>query len=135
MDAEANALCGAEYGERSSGRTNSRNGYRERPFDTRLGGIELRVPKLRSGTYMPSFLNPRRRWEQAFVNVVSEAYVLGVSTRKVEQLMESMGATGVSRSEVSRMSKVLDAQVQAFRERRLEALRFPYLWLDVREGP
>ena len=139
MDAEANALCGARYGERSGDRVNQRNGYRSRPFESRLGSLDLRVPKLRHGSYLPSFLEPRRRWEKAFVNVVSEAYVQGVSTRSVESLVEAMGARGMSRSEVSRMSSVLDAQVKEFRERPLGELAMPYVWFDalyvkVREG-
>jgi putative transposase len=131
MDGEVQTLCGAGYGERAEGRTNRRNGYRERPFETRLGSVELRIPKLREGSYMPSFLEPRRRWEKAFVNVVCEAYVHGVSTRKVEELVESMGAKGMSKSEVSRMAQALDAQVEAFRARPLGDRATPYLWLDA----
>jgi transposase-like protein len=138
MDAEVSALCGAEAGERSEERMNHRNGYRERDFETRMGTVDLAIPRVRQGSYFPSFLEPRRRWEKAFVNVVSEAYVLGVSTRKVEDLVEAMGARGMSKSTVSRMSEDLDAQVREFRERRLEKA-CPYLWLDalyvkVREG-
>ncbi len=131
LDADVSAVCGAEYGERTDKRVNSRNGYRRRPLETRLGTLEVAIPKLRKGTYHPSWLlAPRRRWEQAFVNVVSEAYVLGVSTRKVEALVESMGAKGMSKSEVSRMAVVLDKQVEAFRSRALER-EFPYVWLDA----
>lgn len=130
MSDEADELCGASYGERSAERTNRRNGYRRRVLSTRLGDLELSIPKLRSGTYMPSFLEPRRRWERAFVNVVCEAYVHGVSTRKVEALVESMGAKGVSKSTVSRMAKELDEQVVAFRERPL-LKPCPYVWLDA----
>lgn len=138
MDTEASALCGAEYGERSDERSNVRNGYRDRVFETRLGTAELRIPKLREGSYMPSFLDPRRRWEQAFVSVVSEAYVQGVSTRKVDELVKSMGAQGMSKSEVSRLCATLDEDVQAFRRRKLDRA-YPYLWLDaiylkVRDG-
>lgn len=138
MDSEVQALCGADYGERSDKRTNMRNGYRERTLETRLGTLDLRIPKLREGTYFPSFLCPRRRWEQAFVSVVSEAYVLGVSTRKVDELCKAMGAQGMSKSEVSRLCQTLDAEVQAFLKRRLHKA-YPYLWLDavylkVREG-
>ncbi|MBU1675120.1 IS256 family transposase [bacterium] len=138
MDAEVGVLCQAGYGERTEERVTSRNGYRERPFETRLGSLELKIPKLRQGSYLPSFLEPRRRWEKAFVNVVSEAYVKGVSTRKVEDLVEAMGAKGMSRSEVSRMAQVLDGQVDEFRQRQLD-VEYPYLWLDalyikVREG-
>lgn len=139
MEAEATARCGAAHGERSEHRENQRNGYRERPFDTRLGTLDLAVPKLRHGSYFPSFIEPRRRWEQAFVNVVCTAYVEGVSTRKVEALVEAMGAKGMSKSEVSRMAASLDTQVAEFRERRLDHLEFAYVWLDalyvkVREG-
>jgi transposase-like protein len=138
MEAEASALCGADYGERSGSRENSRNGYRPRPFETRLGTMDLMIPKLREKSYLPSFLTARRRWEQAFVSVVAEAYVCGVSTRKVEELVEAMGAKGMSKSEVSRMASSLDEEVNAFRERRFEKA-FPYIWLDalyikVREG-
>ena len=139
MDAEANRLCGAAYGSRSSDRVNRRNGYRSRPLETRLGSLELRVPKLRQGSYLPSFVEPRRRWEKAFVNVVSEAYVQGVSTRSVESLVEAMGARGMSKSEVSRMASVLDEQVEEFRQRPLGERAMPYVWFDalyvkVREG-
>ena len=130
MRREVEQFCGAGYNERSEKRETSRNGYRERLLSTRLGDITLEIPKLRSGSYFPSFLNPRRRWEKAFVNVISEAYLLGVSTRKVENLMESMGATGVSRSEVSRVSKMLDDEVEAFRTRSLTK-RYTHLYLDA----
>lgn len=130
MDAEVSALCGAGYGERSGERENSRNGYRPRAFETRLGTIDLKIPKLREGSYLPSFLTARRRWEQAFVNVVAEAYVSGVSTRKVEDLVEAMGAKGMSKSEVSRMAASLDEEVSAFRNRRFDK-EYPYLWLDA----
>jgi putative transposase len=138
MEVEVSALCKAAYAERTEERVTSRNGYRERDLETRLGTVPLAVPRVRRGTYFPSFLEPRRRWEQAFVQVVGEAYVLGLSTRKVEDLVETMGAKGMSRSEVSRMAAVLDDQVEAFRSRRLEK-RYPYVWLDalyvkVREG-
>lgn len=138
MEVEVSALCNAGHGERSPERANSRNGYRERELETRLGTLPLAVPRVRQGTYFPSFLEARRRWEQAFVQVVAEAYVLGVSTRRVEGLVEAMGAKGMSKSEVSRMAAVLDEQVTAFRERALEKA-YPYLWLDalylkVREG-
>ena len=131
MDAEVRERCGAEYGERSAGRTNQRNGYRSRPLETRLGSLELQVPKLRKSSYFPSFLEPRRRWEKAFVSVVAEAYVEGVSTRSVEDLVAAMGARGMSKSEVSRMAEVLDDQVKAFRERPLGEKAMPYVWLDA----
>jgi putative transposase len=139
MEAEVNGICGAAHGERSPDRENQRNGYRERALETRLGTVELQVPKLRRGSFFPCFLEPRRRWEQAFVNVVATAYVEGVSTRKVEELVEAMGAKGMSKSEVSRMAASLDSQVKAFRERELDHAAFPYIWLDalyvkVRDG-
>lgn len=130
MDSEANALCGAAYGARDEERVNQRNGYRDRVFETRLGSLDLAIPKLREGSYFPSFLEPRRRWEQAFVNVVSEAYVLGVSTRKVEGLVEAMGAQGMSKSEVSRMASTLDEHVTAFRTRPIQG-SYPYVFLDA----
>lgn len=138
MDAEVASLCGAPPGERSPERVNHRNGYRERDFETRLGTLELAIPKLRKGSYFPCFLEPRRRWEDAFRNVVTEAFVCGVSTRKVEALVEAMGARGISKSEVSRIAQVLDAEVEAFRNRPLEG-SYRYIWLDavylkVREG-
>jgi len=138
MDAEVSQRCNADYNQRAAERENSRNGYRERPLETRLGVIDLAIPKLRRGTYFPSFITPRRRWEKAFVNVVTEAYVQGVSTRKVEKLVEAMGVSGISKSEVSRMASSLDEMVTQFRTRPLTAA-FPYLWLDalyikVRQG-
>jgi transposase-like protein len=138
MDAEVSSLCQAEAGERSPLRTNHRNGYRGRDFETRLGTLDLQIPKLRRGSYFPCFLEPRRRWEDAFRNVVAEAFVCGVSTRKVEAIVEAMGAQGISKSEVSRIAQVLDAEVEAFRIRPLEA-SYRHLWLDamylkVREG-
>jgi transposase-like protein len=130
MDEEVEAVCGASYGSRDPQRRNRRNGYRKRALETRVGTVELSVPKLRQGSYLPSFIEPRRRWEQAFVNVVCEAYVHGVSTRKVEELVEAMGAKGMSKSQVSRMAKSLDQQVEAFRTRPLTSA-YPYLWLDA----
>src|SRR5690606_24443985 len=131
MEAEVSAKCGAAYGERSGERSNQRNGYRTRALETRVGSMDLQVPKMRKGSYFPSFLQPRRRWEQAFVNVVSEAYVQGVSTRSVEDLVEAMGAKGMSKSEVSRMAGVLDGQVAAFRSRSLGERAMPYVWFDA----
>lgn len=130
MDSEVEMLCGAGYGERTDERRNVRNGYRDRVLETRMGTVDLKIPKLREGSYLPSFLQPRRRWEQAFVSVVSEAYVLGVSTRKVDELVKAMGASGMSKSEVSRLASTLDAQVEAFRRRKLDR-EYPYLWLDA----
>lgn len=131
MEAEVSAQIGAERYERSTERVTHRNGYRTRPWDTRLGTLELQIPKLRTGSYFPSWLEPRRRAEQALVAVVAEAYVKGVSTRKVEALVQSLGITGMSKSEVSRLCQSLDEQVEAFRSRRLDAA-YPYLWLDAR---
>lgn len=129
MEAEVAAQIGAELGERAPGaRSAQRNGYRERGWDTRVGEIELAIPKLRSGSYFPSFLEPRRRAEQALVAVVQEAYVNGVSTRKVDRLVEQMGVY-MSKDQVSRLCRGLDEQVRAFRERPLEG-RYPYVWLD-----
>jgi putative transposase len=129
MEAEVAEQIGAELGERApDARTAQRNGYRDRGWDTRVGEIELAIPKLRSGSYFPSFLEPRRRAEQALVAVVQEAYVNGVSTRKVDRLVEQMGVH-MSKDQVSRLCRGLDEQVQAFRERPLEG-RYPYVWLD-----
>ncbi len=130
MEAEVTDLVGAAHGERSEDRATHRNGYRPRRWDTRAGEIELQIPKLRRGSYFPSFLAPRKRSEQALVSVVQQAYVCGVSTRRVDQLVESLGLR-ISRSEVSRISAGLDEQVQAFRERPLEG-RYPYLFLDAK---
>ena len=130
MEAEVSELIGAERGERSEERLTHRNGYRPRRWDTRAGELELAIPKLRRGSYFPSFLQPRRRSEQALVAVVQQAYVCGVSTRRVDQLVESLGLR-ISRSEVSRICSGLDEQVEAFRSRPLEG-RYPYLWLDAK---
>src|SRR3954449_12244307 len=128
MEAEVAAQIGAERGEVTAERVTQRNGYRPRPWDTRAGEIELAIPKLRQGSYFPSFLEPRRRAEQALVAVVQEAYVNGVSTRKVDRLVEQMGLH-LTKDQVSRLCRGLDEQVQIFRERPLEG-RYPYLWLD-----
>jgi transposase-like protein len=131
MEAEVSQQAGAGYGERSGDRVARRNGYRQRAWDTRVGSIELAIPKLRAGSYFPSFLEPRRRSEQALVAVVQEAYVNGVSTRKVDRLVEALGLAGVSKDTVSRLCGGLDEQVAAFRERPLETA-YPYLWLDAK---
>ncbi len=131
MEAEVCELVGAGRGERApEERLTYRNGYRPRAWQTRAGEIELAIPKLRRGSYFPSFLEPRRRSEQALVSVVQEAYVAGVSTRKVDQVVESLGLR-ISKSEVSRICRGLDEQVDAFRNRPLEG-RYPYLWLDAK---
>jgi putative transposase len=131
MEAEVAAQIGAGRYERSEDRSTQRNGYRARPWDTRVGTLELQIPKLRTGSYFPSWLEPRRRAEQALVAVVAEAYVQGVSTRKVEALVQALGIAGMSKSEVSRLAASLDEQVEAFRTRRLDAA-YPYLWVDAR---
>jgi transposase-like protein len=131
METEVSAQIGAERYQRSDERTTQRNGYRTRAWDTRLGTVELAIPKLRTGSYFPSWLDARRRGEQALVAVVAEAYVQGVSTRKVEALVQTLGIASISKSEVSRLCASLDAQTEAFRTRRLDA-EYPYLWLDAR---
>lgn len=131
MESEVSGQLGAERYERSGERTGYRNGYRRRPWDTRLGSLELAIPKLRAGSYFPGWLEPRRRAEQALVVVIAEAYVQGVSTRKVEALVQSLGIMGISKSEVSRLCTVLDEPARVFRTRRLDA-EYPYLWLDAR---
>ncbi len=131
MGAEVDAVCGAGYGERSADRANSRNGYRARPWDTRVGSIDLQIPKLRQGSYFPTWLlEPRRRAEKALTAVVAEAYALGVSTRKVEDLVQALGIEKLSKSQVSQLAKELDGVVKSFRERPL-AGSFTYLWLDA----
>jgi putative transposase len=140
MSAEADAICGAGYGQRSEERINQRNGYRERDWDTRAGTVELAIPKLRSGSYFPEWLlERRRRAEQALVSVVATSYLLGVSTRRVDKLVEQLGIKHISKSQVSEMSKVLDGQVSAFRNRALDAGPYSFVWMDaltqkVREG-
>jgi putative transposase len=140
MSAQASAMCGAGYQERSEARVNSRNGYRTREWDTRVGTIDLAIPKLREGTYYPEWLLvPRRRAEQALVTVIGQAYVEGVSTRRVEDLVKAMGIDGISSSQVSRMAAELDGKVTEFRERPLDAGPYRYVWIDaltqkVREG-
>jgi putative transposase len=130
MDAEVSAQIGAGLHERSPERIAHRNGYRTRTWDTRVGTIELRVPKITPGTYFPGLLEPRRRAERALASVIQEAYVKGISTRKVDDLVRALGMEGVSRSEVSRICAELDAEVKAFRERPIEQAH-PYLWLDA----
>ena len=131
MEAEVKTQVGAERFERTADRVTQRNGYRSRPWDTRVGTLELQIPKLRTGSYFPSWLEPRRRSEQALVSVVAEAYLKGVSTRKVEAVVQTLGIASLSKSEVSRLCEVLDEQVEKFRQRRLDA-DYPYLWLDAR---
>ncbi|MGY5280808.1 IS256 family transposase [Nocardia gipuzkoensis] len=132
MSAEADAVCGAGYGERSEGRVNHRNGYRHRDFDTRVGTIDLAVPKLRSGSYFPDWLLERRkRAERAPTSVVATCYLLGVSTRRMEKLVESLGVTKLSKSQVSIMSAELDAQVEAFRTRPLDQGPYTFVAADA----
>jgi putative transposase len=130
MDAEVTQLAGAGLHERSENRLTYRNGYREREWDTRVGTVDLQIPKLRQGAYFPSLLEPRRRHERALLAVVQEAYVHGVSTRAVDSLAEALGLKGISKDQVSRICKELDGQVTAFRTRRLDA-EYPYLMLDA----
>jgi putative transposase len=140
MAAEVDALTGAGWGEVSLERVNHRNGYRQRPFDTRVGSIELAIPKLRRGSYFPDWLlDPRRRAEKALVAVVAECYVRGVSTRRVDGLVKSLGIESLSKSQVSRMAAELDVMVTEFRNRPLDAGPYTYVWMDalsqkVREG-
>jgi putative transposase len=132
MNAEVDALCGASYGERTPERTNSRNGYRERDWDTRAGTIELAIPKLRTGSYFPDWLlERRRRSEQALIQVIAECYVRGVSTRRVDGLVKTLGIDGISKSQVSAMAKSLDPMVEAFRNRPLDAGPYRYVWIDA----
>lgn len=140
MAAEVDAICGAGYGEVSPDRVNSRNGYRDRRWDTRAGTVELAIPKLREGSYFPQWLlEPRRRAEKALVAVVADAYLRGVSTRRVDKLVQTMGIEGISKSQVSRMAAELDEMVTEFRNRPLESGPYTYVWADaltqkVREG-
>jgi putative transposase len=132
MGAEADAVCGAPFGERSSERTNTRNGYRHREWDTRAGTIDVAIPKLRSGSYFPDWLlERRRRAEAALVSVVATSYLLGVSTRRMEKLVETLGITRLSKSQVSIMAKDLDEQVEAFRTRPLDAGPYTFLAADA----
>jgi len=130
MELEVSQHVGAEPYERTTNRAGQRNGTREREWDTRVGTIELKVPRVRDGSFYPSLLDPRKRMERALAAVVQEAYVQGVSTRRVDDLVKSLGMTGVSKSQVSRLCKELDAEVERFRTRRLEG-PYPYVWLDA----
>ena len=132
MEAEVSTITGAAHGERApERRLTHRNGYRERRWDTRVGTIDLAIPRVRDGSYLPSLLEPRRRTERALLAVVQEAYVLGVSTRRVEDLVDALGIRSLSRSEVSRICAALDTEVEAFRCRSLVGERYPSLWLDA----
>jgi len=132
MDADASAACNAGFNEKSPDRTNTRNGYRSRAWDTRAGTIDLAVPKLRQGSYLPSWLlEPRRRAEKALIAVVADCYLAGVSTRRVDKLVKTLGIEGISKSQVSKMAKSLDEMVESFRNRPLDAGPYAYLWLDA----
>jgi transposase-like protein len=132
MSTEAEALCGAPYGARSAARVNARNGYRSRRWDTRAGTIELAIPKLRQGSYFPDWLlEARRRSERALVQVVAECYVRGVSTRRVDGLVKTLGIEGISKSQVSHMAQELDGLVADFRGRPLDTGPYPYVWIDA----
>jgi putative transposase len=138
MEADAEGLIGAGRHERSTERLNYRNGYRDRGLDTRLGPLQLRIPKLRQGSYFPPFLEPRKMTERALVAVIQEAWIGGVSTRRVDDLVQAMGLSGIGKSTVSKLCKEIDERVTGFLERPLEG-EWPYLWLDatylkVREG-
>ena len=139
MDAEVSAQIGAQHGERSPERVTYRNGYRNRTWDTRVGTMALHIPKLREGSYFPSLLEPRRRSEKALLSVIQQAYVEGVSTRRVDDLIKALGCDGISSSQVSRICEQLDEVVESFLGRPLDGGPYPYVWLDgltqkVREG-
>jgi putative transposase len=131
MSTEADAVCDAEYGARSAERTNVRNGYRPREFDTRAGTLDVAITKLRSGSYFPDWLERRRRAERALTTVVATRYLLGVSTRRMERLVESLGITRLSKSQVSEMARDLDEQVAQFRHRPLDAGPYTFLAADA----
>src|SRR3978361_2400436 len=130
MQLETEAACGAAPGERNAARTNQRNGYRERDWETRAGTVELRIPKLRRGSYFPSFLEPRRMAEKALTAVIQEAYIQGISTRSVDDLWKALGLEGISKSQVSRLCGEIDERVNAFLDRPIEG-DWPYVWLDA----
>src|SRR5881409_3191376 len=130
MELEVESVTGAAHGERSPDRINHRNGYRDRMWETRAGAVELRIPKLRKSSYFPAFLEPRRMAEKALTAVVQEAYVQGVSTRSVDDLVQAMGMSGISKSQVSRLCAEIDDKVKAFLDRPLEG-DWPYLWIDA----
>ncbi len=130
MELESESLCGAGHGERSADRRNQRNGYRDRDWETRAGTVELRIPKLRRGSYFPAFLEPRRLAEKALTAVIQEAYIQGISTRSVDELVKAMGMEGIGKSQVSRLCGEIDERVQTFLSRPIEG-EWPYVWLDA----
>ncbi len=130
MELEVGGLTGAAHGEKNPERLAQRNGYRDRDWQTRAGTVELRIPKLRTGSYFPSFLEPRRMTEKALTAVIQEAYIQGISTRAVDDLVQALGGTGISRSQVSRLCQEIDERVNAFLERPIEG-EWPYLWIDA----
>jgi putative transposase len=130
MEMEVSGMTGAAYGEKSPERLAQRNGYRERAWETRAGTVELRIPKLRKGSYFPGFLEPRRLAEKALTAVVQEAYIQGISTRSVDDLVKALGMSGISKSQVSRLCEEIDGRVKAFLERPIEG-DWPYLWIDA----
>jgi putative transposase len=130
MELEVESKTGAGYGEKSAERLAQRNGYRDRLWETRAGSVVLRIPKLRKGSYFPAFLEPRRLAEKALTAVVQEAYVHGISTRSVDDLVKAMGMTGISKSQVSRLGEEIDEKIKAFLSRPLEG-DWPYLWIDA----
>src|SRR3982751_594900 len=130
MELEVGGLTGAGFGEKSPERLAQRNGYRERDWETRAGTVELRIPKLRKGSYFPGFLEPRRMAEKALTAVIQEAYIQGISTRSVDDLVKAMGMSGVSKSQVSRLCEEIDGKVKAFLDRPIEG-DWPYLWIDA----
>ena len=130
MEFDVESLCGAGFDVKSPDRINSRNGYRDRLWQTRAGDVDLKIPKLRQGSYFPGFLEPRRTAEKAMAAVIQEAYIQGVSTRSVDELVKAMGMTGISKSQVSRLAGEIDERVHAFLDRPLEG-DWPYLWIDA----